>query len=276
MDKPMTAGALDGKVAIVTGGGRGIGRAIALGLAAAGARVVATAARRRDEIERLAAEGDGRILPVLADVASDDDCARVVATALGRFGGLHILVNNAGRGMRFVSETFQTEPTRFWQTDPAIWRAIIDTNVNGPFLMARAAVPHMIAQGWGRVINVTMNHATMRRKGFTPYGPSKAALESATAIWAQELDGTGVTVNAVLPGGPTDTGMVPQSAPKTIRDALLDPRIMVPPVAWLASDSADGITGRRLLAVRWDGSIAPSQAAQAADTAAGWLPDSDD
>ena len=83
---------------------------------------------------------------------------------------------------------------------------IVATNVNGPFLMARAAAPHMMRQRWGRIVNISINHETMRRAGFSPYGPSKAALESETIIWAQDLDGTGVTVNALLPGGATDTG----------------------------------------------------------------------
>jgi 3-oxoacyl-[acyl-carrier protein] reductase len=113
--------------------------------------------------------------------------------------------------MKYVNESFLTQPTRFWETDPETWRMVIDTNVNGPFLMARATAPHMLKSGWGRIINMSMSYATMRRRGFSPYGPSKAALESETQIWAQELDGTGVTVNAVLPGGATLTGMIPDT-----------------------------------------------------------------
>src|SRR6476660_4386800 len=127
---------LGGRVAIVTGGGRGLGRAMALGLAKAGASVVVTAARERDEIERVAREADagGRpnaIYPMLADVTREDDCARMVATALERFGRLDILVNNAGRGMKYVSEHFLTQPTRFWETPAETWRLVIDTNVVG-------------------------------------------------------------------------------------------------------------------------------------------------
>src|ERR1700729_3643512 len=215
-------GPLSGRVAIVTGGGRGLGRAMALGLVEAGARVVATAARERDEIERLARDADagGRpnaVRPVLADVTREDDCARAVATALERFGRLDILVNNAGRGMKYVSEDFMTAPTRFWETTPETWRLIIDTNVVGPFLMARQAAAAMRAAGWGRIINISMNTETMRRRGFPPYGPSKAALESATIIWAQDLAGSGVTVNALLPGGATATGMIPKSFPDDSR-----------------------------------------------------------
>jgi NAD(P)-dependent dehydrogenase (short-subunit alcohol dehydrogenase family) len=247
---------LAGRVAIVTGAGRGLGRAMTLGLARAGAAVVATAARERSEIERVANEAaeagaPDRVAPIVADVTREADCARVVATALERFGRLDVLVNNAGRGMKYVSENFMTEPTRFWETPPDTWRLVLDTNVVGPFLMARAAVPPMLAAGWGRVVNVSMNAETMRRRGFSPYGPSKAALESETIIWAQDLGDTGVTVNALLPGGASLTGMIPTGFPDHLRSALLDPAIMVPPLIYLASNKSDGVTGRRFVAANW-------------------------
>lgn len=241
------------RAAVVTGAGRGIGRAITLGLAHAGVRVVATAARERAEIEAVAAEAPaGTIVPIVADVTRDPDAQRVVAAALERFGQLDILVNNAGRGMKYVSPDFMTEPTRFWEVEPATWRMVIDTNVNGPFLMARAAAPHMTRAGWGRIVNVSVSHSTMRRSGFSPYGPSKAALESETIIWAQDLKGTGVTVNALLPGGATLTGMVPDSLSQQARSTLLDPAIMVPPLLWLVSNEADAISGRRVTASQWN------------------------
>ncbi|MBU7443528.1 SDR family oxidoreductase [Paraburkholderia fungorum] len=245
-----------GRVAIVTGAGRGLGRAMALGLARAGVRVVATAAREWAEVEQVATEIRGeydeeRVLPLLADVTREADCERVVSAALQHWQRLDILVNNAGRGMKYVSERFLTEPTRFWEVTPETWRMVIETNVNGPFLMARAAVPHMLAAGWGRIVNISMNHETMRRRGFSPYGPSKAALESETVIWAQDLEGTGVTVNALLPGGATLTGMIPHDLDEHIRAQLLDPKVVVAPLLWLASPAADHINGRRLLANCW-------------------------
>src|SRR5579885_2774752 len=245
------AGELAGRTAIVTGGGRGLGRAMALGLAEAGVNVIVTAAHSRHEIEAVAEEarsfGGG-----------------VVGEAMREWGAIHILVNNAGRGMRFVSERFLTTPTKFWETDPDVWRMIIDTNVNGPFLMGRAAVPRMLEQRWGRIINISMNYETMRRAGFSPYGPSKAALESATVIWARDLAGTGVTVNALLPGGVTDTGMVPESARLKLRARMLPPEIMVPPLLWLVSSAADEVSGERFNASLWDASLAPRLAAEKA------------
>ena len=117
--------------------------------------------------------------------------------------------------------------------------------------MARAAVPAMLAAGWGRIVNVTINADTMRRRGFSPYGPSKAALESSTVIWAQDLADSGITVNALLPGGATLTGMIPSSFPDHLRAGLLDPSIMVPPLRWLASTKSDGVTGQRIIAADW-------------------------
>jgi NAD(P)-dependent dehydrogenase (short-subunit alcohol dehydrogenase family) len=272
----MTDGTLSGKTAIVTGAGRGLGRSMALGLARAGANVVLTAARNRAEIDQVAEEAAifpaaGAVRQLLGDVASEEDCQRVVSETVHEFGGVHILVNNAGRGMRFVSEKFFDTPTKFWETDPAVWRMIIDTNVNGPFLMSRAAAPHMIKQRWGRIVNISMNHETMRRAGFSPYGPSKAALESETIIWAQDLAGTGVTVNALLPGGATDSGMVPSDIAPRLRQQLLLPDIMIPPLLWLVSDAANEVTGSRLAANLWDATLPPEQAAEKSRAKAGWI-----
>lgn len=265
----MEEDSLFGRVAVITGGGRGLGRAMALGLAQAGAHVVITAARELSEIDAVAGEvlqtcGEDRALPLIADVTKEEDCGRVVDTAVERFGRLDILINNAGRGMKYVSNSFLTEPTQFWKVDPQTWRMVIDTNVNGPFLMARHAVPVMLKTGRGRIVNITMNQETMRRRGFSPYGPSKAALDSETIIWAQELADTGVTVNGLLPGGATHTGMIPDGIPDAVRSSLLDPAIMIPPLLWLVSTDSDGITGHRFVAKRWRTDCGSREAAEAA------------
>jgi NAD(P)-dependent dehydrogenase (short-subunit alcohol dehydrogenase family) len=241
---------LEDKVAIVTGGGRGIGRAIALAFAREGARVVVTAARERREIEAVAAEIGGTA--VLADVSNQDSVQRLVDAVLADFGRIDILVNNAARGMKFVNARFMTDPMPFWQADPDAWRVVIDTNVTGVFLVTRAVIPHMLARRAGRVINISINRETMRRKGFTPYGPSKAALESMNEIWAQDLEGTGITMNLLLPGGATDTGMIPDSYPTAKRKEFIDPAVVGPPAVWLASDAAEGVNGKRIVAIEWN------------------------
>ncbi|CAH2600015.1 SDR family oxidoreductase [Rhodovastum atsumiense] len=253
---------LAGQVAIVTGAGRGIGRAIARGLVGAGASVVAIAARQTGELESLAAElGEEHLVPVLADVTKEEDCTRVAVAAVDRFGGIDILVNNAGRGMRAVNESFPVTPVRFWEIEPDDWRLVVDTNVNGPFLMARAVVPIMLAARHGRIVNVSVNHETMHHAGFSPYGPSKAALEAESAIWAHDLAGTGVTVNVLTPGGPVRTGMIPPGVSEAVRAQMLDPTIMVPPLLWLTGPSAGDVSGRRFIASRWRSDLPPEKAA---------------
>jgi NAD(P)-dependent dehydrogenase (short-subunit alcohol dehydrogenase family) len=187
----------------------------------------------------------------MAVVTDPEECERVVAETIKRFGGVNVLVNNAGRGMKYVSPDFLTEPTRFWETDTKMWEMVVDTNVNGPFFMTRAVVPQMLEQGDGSIINVSMNYETMKRRGFSPYGPSKAALESESIIWAQDLEGTGIRVNVVLPGGATETGMIPAEVPAEIRSRLLRPDIIGAPAVYLASDDSRQLNGRRLVATEW-------------------------
>jgi NAD(P)-dependent dehydrogenase (short-subunit alcohol dehydrogenase family) len=242
---------LHGRVAIVTGGGRGIGRAIALGYAAAGADVVIGVARNPAEAEDVAAAAEtlpGSIRAVQADVTSQTEVDRLVESALAIDGRIDVLVNNAARGMRFVNERFMTDPAPFWDADPEAWRMVIETNIVGVFLMSRAVVPHMLGAGHGSIINVTINHETMVRRGFSPYGPSKAALEAMTEVWAQELEGSGVHFNLLAPGGATATGMVPGGAPPQLK--LLAPEIVVAPALHLALAQT---SGQRILGTEWQG-----------------------
>jgi 3-oxoacyl-[acyl-carrier protein] reductase len=241
---------LSGKTAIVTGGGRGIGRAIAEAFAREGANVIVSSAKNIGEIESVAAQIGG--LAVQADVTVLKDCKKLRDAVLEKYGRIDILVNNAGRGMKFVNKDFMTDPKPFWKADPDMWKLVIDTNVTGVFFMTRTIAPLMIKQGKGSIINISMNYETMKRKGFTPYGPSKAALESMSIIWAQELEGTGVTLNMLLPGGATLTGMIPDSYPEDRRTTLLDPAIMGAPAVYLASDESSGINGKRIVASEWN------------------------
>ena len=269
----MAGGALEGKVAIVTGGGGGMGRAMTLGLAEAGARVLATDVRG-EGVEAVAREagrscGPGRVSAHPADVTRPEDCAGIVARTIEAFGAVHVLVNNAGIGMQTIREDYMNAPVRFWETDVDRWQRMLDVNFKGPYLLARAAAPHMIAGGWGRIVNVTTSLDTMLRAAYTPYGQSKAALEAASASWAKDLEGAGVTVNVLVPGGPTNTGFIPASAPFD-RSKLVQPEVMVAPILWLASDASDGVTDCRFVGADWDPGLPPDEAAGKARAPAGW------
>jgi 3-oxoacyl-[acyl-carrier protein] reductase len=242
---------LENRVAVVTGGGRGIGRAIALGYAREGADVLITAARNPAEADGVAAESEslaGTVRTIQADITDEGDVQRTLEAATEINGSVDILVNNAARGMLFVNERFTTEPQPFWENDPEGWRLVMDTNINGVFLMSRTFVPHMVANGRGSVINVTIQHVTMVRKGFSPYGPSKAALEAMTEVWAQELEGTGVVINLLAPGGATATGMIPPG-PLPPSMELLEPEIVVPGAVHLALTDR---SGQRILGTEFD------------------------
>jgi NAD(P)-dependent dehydrogenase (short-subunit alcohol dehydrogenase family) len=108
----------------------------------------------------------------------------------------------------------------------------------------------MLAAGGGRIVNISVNQSTMHRAGFVPYGPSRAGSEALSRIMAADLRGTGVTVNLLLPGGATATGMLPESVPEGRE--LLDPAVMGPPIVWLASDQAAGLHDERIVAVDFD------------------------
>ena len=259
-----------GKVVIITGGGRGLGRAMALGLVKEGAKVTITASREGAELAETAEDcrrigGPDCVLPLRADVGKDADCERVMAETHRTFGHLHVLVNNAGRGMSYVDNNFTRTRPAFWDIPNDTWKMMMETNINGIFLMTKAAVPYLLKEGWGRVVNVSTSLITMQRKGYLPYGASKWACEGQTVIMAQDLEGTGVTVNALLPGGATNTRMIPGDLNDKTRTGadgnLFEPEIMVPPIQYLVSDLSDGKAGDRYVAKLWDITLPPEDAA---------------
>ncbi len=264
---------LEGKVVILTGGGGGMGSAMTLGLIEDGARVVAIDIRqdRLDAVVKKASGiGDeGSMLALLADITRPEECERIVDAVLCRFGAVQMLVNNAGVGMQTIRSDYMNEPVRFWEADPDRWQALMDVNWKGAFLMSRVVTPHLIQNGWGRIVNVTTSLDTMFRRCYTPYGMSKAALEAATASWANDLENTGVTVNVLVPGGPTNTTFIPEKAPFN-RSALIQPGVMVAPIRWLASNASDGMTGCRFIGKDWDVSLPPDEAAKKVCTPAAW------
>jgi 3-oxoacyl-[acyl-carrier protein] reductase len=139
-----------------------------------------------------------------------------------------------------------TEPVPFWEADPEAWRMVMETNTVGVFRMSRAVMPSMLEARRGSIVNVTVNHQTMVRRGFSPYGPSKAALEAMTEVWAQELEGTGVVINLLLPGGATATGMVPDDVPEGVE--LLSPEVVVAGALHLAVTER---SGQRIVGTEW-------------------------
>ncbi len=260
---------LTGKVVIVTGTGSGLGRAMALGLAERGASIAGVDVSKEGLKATAAAAAPGSILPVVTDVRKADDCANAVRTAISELGGLHVLVNCAGLGMATQRVDFMVNRVNFWDADPDAWQRLIDVNVRGTFLMARAAAPHLIAQGWGRIVNVTTSFNTMIRGGNMPYGQSKAALEAATASWADDLKDTGVSCNVLVPGGAADTPMVPPESAYD-RSKLNPPSVMVAPIRWLASEASDGVTGMRFIGRDWDPDLPDEEAVKNAMAPAAW------
>ncbi len=250
---------LDGVRVLVTGGTSGLGFAMGQALAQAGAQVALTGrteARAQNAAARIV--GGTRVTGLAMDVRDEQSVSDGVEHAISALGGLDVLVNNAGIGMRTVNPDFMTSPQGFWQVTPAGFRDLFATNVVGYFLVARAVVPHMLQAGRGKIVNISVSETTMRRRGFTPYGPSRAATDALSDIMAADLAGTGIDVNLLLPGGATRTGMTPDSAPPQLQATWLEPVIMGPPICWLASRASDGVTGQRIVATDFAGPLSGS------------------
>jgi NAD(P)-dependent dehydrogenase (short-subunit alcohol dehydrogenase family) len=261
------------RAAIVTGAAGGIGRALVKGLLGVGIRVAAVD-RTRDGLEAVtaAAREQGReanLLTIEADLSRDGAVADIVQQALGRFGAIDILVNNAGIGQATLRPGNWQQPLRFWDITADQWRQFVAVHTTAPLMLAQAVVPGMTERKWGRIVNVTTSLGTMIRSGSPTYGPSKAALEAFSAIMSKDLAGSGITVNVLVPGGVTNTPMVPLEAGFDRQD-MIQPEVMAPPLVWLVSDAAAGVTGRRFLAVHWDPALPPAQAAEKAGAPVAW------
>jgi NAD(P)-dependent dehydrogenase (short-subunit alcohol dehydrogenase family) len=246
---------LSGTRALVTGSAGGLGLAVARALADAGARVAVTS-RDAERARQTAAALGPRAIGLALDVRNEDSVASAIAGAWERLEGIDLLVNNAGIGMRTVNPRFLSDPQPFWEVPPRGFRDVFETKVTGCFLTARAIVPRMLAQGAGRIVTISMSESTMVRRGYAPYGPSGAAVEALSRVMAADLAGSTVTVNVLLPGGPTATGMVPGDAPAEIREHLLDPAIMGPPIVWLASPAAGAVHHERIVAREFEAWLA--------------------
>ncbi|MEJ0069077.1 MAG: SDR family oxidoreductase [Pseudomonadota bacterium] len=265
----MAHGDLAGKAALITGGAGGIGQALARAFVAHGMRV-GICDIAHDAAASLARElGAEHAHAVAVDVADPAACTHAVDAVATRFGGLQVLVNNAGLGMSLVRPEHMDCATQIEDIPTELWQRFLATNASGAFFMAKAAMPHFRRQRWGRILNVTTSFFTMLRGGFAPYGPAKAALEAWSASLAKELAGSGITVNVVVPGGPADTPMVPQRDFPD-RAALVPPGRMAPPMLHLCSAAGGAITGQRFVAAHWDPALPAADAARAAGAPIGW------
>jgi NAD(P)-dependent dehydrogenase (short-subunit alcohol dehydrogenase family) len=191
---------LSGKVAVITGGGRGIGRAIALKFAGEGSAVL-VAARTKSEIEAVAAEvqkAGGRAAAVSADVADEKNCERLILDARAKFGKVDILVNNAG-------EYGPVKPVE--EISPEEWDRVIAVHLRGAYLLTRLVLPEMYARGSGVILNISSLSAKSAFGWGSPYAAAKAGMLGLTRVVAAEAARKGVRVNAICPGPVTETKM---------------------------------------------------------------------
>lgn len=255
---------VDGKVAIVTGAGRGIGKAIALILAEAGADVTVVA-RTKEQIEETA--GDIRklgrkALAIPADVSQEDQVKKVVEQTVSQFGKIDILVNNAGiavskpvviiPGAEIAGFTGKVS-AQDEQTTLQEWRQIIDTNLTGAFIFAQAVGPYMMKQRKGKVINTSSTAADQGLPRISAYSASKAGLSTFTRCLASEWGPFNINVNAIAPGI-IRTDMVahhlenPKSKEAILQriplDRIAEPRDVALLVLFLASEASDYLTGQ--------------------------------
>ncbi len=240
---------LAGRVAIVTGGGRGIGRALALGLATAGARVVVSA-RSGDACSAVVAEIEsvgGRAVAVPADVGDPDDRERLVDATVGAFGRLDVLVNNAG----------VLRPHHVVKVSEDEFDEIFRTNVKGPVFLAQQAYPHLASNGAGSIVNVSALGAFQPMAGIGAYSAAKAAMVNWTMTMSKEWAPQGVRVNLLVPG-PVATEMilprdpqrradfVEEMAAETLVGRIAEPEDLVGAAVFLAGDASRFMTGRSL------------------------------
>ena len=270
----MVSGPLQGKVAMVTGAASpiGLGHAMTLGLVEAGAKVALCDVHQvwlDDSVaEMRSIGGQDCAIPIITDVTDPQSVEQAVNRTIAELGSVDILVNNAGINQR--SEGYATDnANNFWNLSPEGWSRVVAVNLSGPFFMSRAVVGHMIEKGWGRIIGVTTSMDTMWRKGGTPYGPSKAGHEALVAAMAQELEGTGVTANVLVPGGATYTNMTASNTTYD-KDKMIRPEVMQAPVVWLASEASSEFNGRRIISYFWDESLPLDERLEKASAPAAW------
>ncbi len=245
-----TVRSLENAHVLITGGGTGIGAAIAARLGAQGARVT-VAGRRLEPLEKVAESlPNGRA--VVLDVTDEASVEEGISAARGRFGAVDILVNNAGA----------TASAPFARTKPEMWRAMIEVNLTGTFLVSRAVLPRMVEQGWGRIVNVASTAGLAGYPYIAAYSAAKHGVVGMTRSLALEIARTGVTVNAVCPGY-TETDLLSESIANIVEKTGLGeeeawasllranpqgrfvaPEEVAEAVAWLIGPNSEAVTGQ--------------------------------
>jgi len=227
---------LEGETAIVTGGGRGIGRAISLALARAGVTVV-IASRSADEVERTKAEIEaegGKALAVATDVTSRESVESLAARTREATGRIDIVVNSAG--------VFVWKP--LGKLEETEWDLVLDTNLKASYLLVRAALPSLVASGRGRILNVSSIHGTVGDANVVAHCAAKFGLIGLTKALASELRGFGITVNAICPGSTDNKGREPSGRPHAAPlQEKLDAHDVAGAALFLVSEAAATITG---------------------------------
>jgi NAD(P)-dependent dehydrogenase (short-subunit alcohol dehydrogenase family) len=240
---------LEGKVAIVTGAGRGLGKAYSLRLAREGAKVVATDIIDTAGTVREIVSQDGTAIGLNVDVTSVEDTLRMAEETVAKFGRIDVLVNNAG-------VLYGLQRTPFEEIDPQLWDKIMAVNVKGVWLCAKAVAPQMKKQGKGKIINISSIIAFMGRPGMMHYAATKGAVISMTYAMAAELGDYNICVNSVAPGYiQTEASLLMhpmEQAEKTAQTRQEIKRVLYPDdltgtIAFLASDDADAISGQTIV-----------------------------
>ncbi len=246
-----------GKRVLITGATSGLGLAMAQALVKEGAKVLITGRDQRkiDQAVNTVLSFSGEGAGAFVDVRDEQSIEKGLTGMVERWGGIDVLINNAGIGMQTVNPAFMTDPKPFWEISSAGFRDLIDTNLTGYFLVARAVVPYFLRAGGGRIINIGVSEGTKKRKGFIPYGPSRAGTESLSHIMAQDLAGYGITVNLLQPGGATETGMLPEGSRARMGAQFLRPEVMAAPVLFLCSDESAGLNDVEIVAKEFQGSV---------------------
>jgi NAD(P)-dependent dehydrogenase (short-subunit alcohol dehydrogenase family) len=230
---------------------------------------VAAVDRDAASLERLKAlcRSDERLHCITADLSQEAACLRAVEAARTRFGTIEGLINNAGIGMSAIRPDAEARHPGIEELTPEVFDRFFAVFMRAPVTLVRAVLPQMRERGFGRIVNNTTSYLTMLR--VLPYGAAKAALESMSAVWASELQGSPIAVNVLVSGGPTDTPLIADGSGWD-RAKMLRPEIMGPPIRWLISDAGAASHGQRITAARWDASLPPAEAVKRASRAIGW------